>query len=383
MTDSTFISDGMIERYTGVNNILDRQLPALGKYMLHLFQGGAADTSEYTGIPNSMGNLAISDPFFMNAGENMSLCWVFTSEPGNGNFAAAGILRPLDGGDDIDIFRSVVPAGYSKTFTSSQDWSVGTAACPADGMYQIILTASNPTYIGNYSLVVDMRPDVAVSSVRLTSITLDPENYDGRTTNAPGAWSTNTGDPLSQIGVMVDRVFLNEGADESFLGEISIPLKYGINTFTLIGTEYFPYNEFYGGILFFDGQQTPPQSAVYNSNGLLSSFLVQPYFTEIMGGANGGLFFDTAPGTSVYTASDGTKVEVVGFTINSSCSETDRVSHYEIGPDGTPDTTAQLILNVTAEQPPELGRGNGIGNGNGNGNGNGRGIGSFMRRPKP
>ncbi len=38
-------------------------------------------------------------------------------------------------------------------------------------------------------------------SITLTSITLDPENATGQTTNAPGAYSTNTGDPLAQIGL--------------------------------------------------------------------------------------------------------------------------------------------------------------------------------------
>jgi len=60
-------------------------------------------------------------------------------------------------------------------------------------------------------------------AVSLTSITLDPEDSAGTTTNAPGAWSTNTADPLSQVGVMSDRVFLNQGSESGTLGEISIP----------------------------------------------------------------------------------------------------------------------------------------------------------------
>ncbi len=187
-------------------------------------------------------------------------------------------------------------------------------------------------------------------AVSLTSITLDPEDSTGATTNAPGAWSTNTADPLSQVGVMSDGVFLNQGSEFGTLGEIAIPLNPGINTFTLFGNGTFPANAFYGAVLFFDGVPTPPQSAVYNANGTLGSFLVQPAGTTIMGGANGGLFFDVAPGTSVYIASDGTKVEVLSFVINSMNSSTDEISFAEIGPDGTFDTTAQLMLRVT---PPE------------------------------
>ena len=66
-----------------------------------------------------------------------------------------------------------------------------------------------------------------------------------------------------------------------------------------------------------------------------------------MGGANGGLFFDKAPGTYVYITPDGTKVEVLSFVINSMSSNIDKISYGQIGPDGTPDTTAQLILRVT------------------------------------
>ncbi len=181
----------------------------------------------------------------------------------------------------------------------------------------------------------------------LTSITLDPEDSTGTTTNAPGAWSTNTADPLSQVGVMSDGVFLNQGSEAGTLGEISILLEPGINIFTLFGNGTFPGNAFYGAVLFFDGVPTPPQIAVYNANGTLGSFLVQPAGTTIMGSANGGLFFDIAPGTSVYIAPDGTKIEVLSFVINSMSSNVDEISFGRIGPDGTPDTTAQLILKVT------------------------------------
>jgi hypothetical protein len=191
-------------------------------------------------------------------------------------------------------------------------------------------------------------------AVSLTSITLDPEDSTGTTTNAPGAWSTNTADPLSQVGVMSNGVFLNNGAASGNLGEISIPLKHGINIFTLFGNGTFQTNAFYGAVLFFDGVPTPPQIAVYNTNGFLGSFLVQPAGTTIMGGANGGLFFDKAPGTHIYIAPDGTKVEVLSFVINSMCSNVDKISFANIGPDGTFDTTAQLILRVTHSNAPPV-----------------------------
>ena len=204
-------------------------------------------------------------------------------------------------------------------------------------------------------LAVMGAPVSADISVTLTSITLDPENSAGATTNAPGAWSTNTADPLSQVGVKSGGVFLNQGAGSGTLGEISIPLELGINTFTLFGNGVFPGNAFYGAVLFFDGVPTPPQVAVYNSNGGLGSFSVQQAGTTIMGSANGGLFFDVAPGTSVYIAPDGTKVEVVSFVINSVSSSVDEVSFGGIGSDGTSDTTAELTLRVTPSQPiPEF-----------------------------
>ena len=51
----------------------------------------------------------------------------------------------------------------------------------------------------------------STSATSLTSITLDPEDYTGTTTNAPGAWSTNLADPLSQIGVFSEEgILLNQ-----------------------------------------------------------------------------------------------------------------------------------------------------------------------------
>lgn len=190
------------------------------------------------------------------------------------------------------------------------------------------------------------------SFINLTSITLDPEDSTGNTTNTQ-AWSTNIGDPLSQIGVMNETgIFLNDGSGSGTLGEISISLKPGINVFSLFGNGIFPENAFYGAILFFNGIPTSPQVAVYNENGNMGNFLVQPEGATVIGSANGGEFFDKAPGTSVYNAPDGTKVEVLGFVINSMSSKIDKISFAQIGPDGTFDTSAQLILRVTPPPPP-------------------------------
>ncbi len=190
------------------------------------------------------------------------------------------------------------------------------------------------------------------TNVFLTSITLDPEDANGQTTDAPGAWSTNTADPLSQVGVRYRGKFLNQpiGTQTGSLGEISIQLQSGINTFTLYGNGVFPSNLYYGAILFFDSKASPPQVAVFNQNGGTGAFSVQPAGTPIIGSANGGLFFDVAPGTSVYTAPDGTKVTVKSFTINSVSSTTDLISYYFIGADGIPDTVATLQLDVTPPQ---------------------------------
>lgn len=198
------------------------------------------------------------------------------------------------------------------------------------------------------------------TNVFLTSITLDPEDANGQTTNAPGAWSTNTGDPLSQVGVRSKGVFLNQpiGTLPNSLGEISIQLQSGINTFTLYGNGVFPNTQDFGAILFFDHQVVlctdpsgaslvVPQIAVYNANGSTGAFSIQPPGTNIMSGSNGGTFFGCAPGTNIYTAPDGTTVAVKNFTINSVSSTADLISHYYIGADGIPDTVATLQLDVT------------------------------------
>jgi hypothetical protein len=189
------------------------------------------------------------------------------------------------------------------------------------------------------------------NAATLTSITIDPADQSGSTTNAPGAWSTNTGDPLSQAGVRsAEGTYLNNGHESGNLGEIAIELSPGVTTLNINGNGVFPGNMFYNGILFFDNVAVNPQIAVYNQNGTLGSFKVNPQGATIMGGANGGLFFDKAPGKSVHVARDGTTVEVLSFVINSMSSNADEISFGQVGADGHFDTTAQLILRVTPPQ---------------------------------
>jgi hypothetical protein len=204
-------------------------------------------------------------------------------------------------------------------------------------------------------------------NVHLTSITIDPENELGTTTNAPGAWSTGLGDGLSQVGVVSKGNFVNIPQPTFALGEIDIPLVAGNNVFTLHGTGIFPSNRYYGAVLFFDGRAVHPQIAVYaaNPNVTTGVFAAQPapnptvdisvepadlFPGVIMGSANGGWYWDYAPGTAKFVAGDGSTVEVTQFTINAFDSAVDKVGHYTIGRDGTPDMVAKLTIRVT---PPK------------------------------
>ena len=239
-----------------------------------------------------------------------------------------------DGTSQTRVSNDVLLICYGPT-TNHDGTKIAVHASPNAHNYQIWMSAlaapsqSNPL------------------NLELTSLTLDPEDSNGQTTNAPGAWSTNTGDPLSQVGVKSNGYFLNQGSESATLGEISIPLQAGLNTFNLVGNGVFPSNAFYGTVLFFKGVASPPQIAVYNQNGATGTFMVQPNGKDIIGSANGGLFFDKAPGTNTFTTTDGTKIEVVNFTINSQTSTTDQISYGNIGADGTNDTAATLILRVT------------------------------------
>ncbi len=188
----------------------------------------------------------------------------------------------------------------------------------------------------------------------LTSLTLEKSTSTGEWTNAPGGiWSTNLADPLSQLGVMQNGIFLNTPGGGLDLGEISINLTPGINSFELYGNSWgMGGNAYYGLALFFDGNPTPPDMAVYNSNGSNGAFSVTQVGTRISGSANGGLFPDYAPGSSIFSAIDGSMVELVGFNIFYSDSNSDKVSWGNIGPDGYVDTYAVLKLNYTPTVAP-------------------------------
>jgi hypothetical protein len=203
---------------------------------------------------------------------------------------------------------------------------------------------------GRASACIDWQDDSA-PPVRLTSITLDPEDATGATTNAPGAWSTSTGDPLSQILVIENGAYQNQGAATGGLGEIDVPLTAGVHTLMIVGNGLFAGNGYYGAVLFFDGHATPPDAAVYNANNGTGAFSVQPAGTTIMSNANGGHFFDPAPGTATYTAANGTKVTVLSYTINATTSSTDLVSGGQIWANGVNDTVANLVLSVAPACP--------------------------------
>ena len=214
------------------------------------------------------------------------------------------------------------------------------------GDYEVRLTVTNAA--GTVAEAKKSYINVRIaSSVKLTSITLDGENSVGVTTNS-GASTTNTEDSLGQVGVRNETgVFLNQPYSGGSLGEVSIPLGLGINNFTLVADGVFPGNENYGAVLFFDGAITLPQIVVCNSNNKVGNFSVQLEGTNITSSANGGSLLDKAPGTSVYTAPDGTKIEMVSFVVDSKSGNTDEVSGENIGSNGIPDTTAKLSLKVT------------------------------------
>ncbi len=186
-------------------------------------------------------------------------------------------------------------------------------------------------------------------AITLTSLTLEGVTDSGSWLNAPGGiWSTNLADPLTQLGVSQNGVFLNTPGNGLDLGEISIDLQPGLNTFDLFGTSFTGGFQYYGVDLYFDNIATPPGAVVYNSNdGGTGDFSVTPAGTLIAGSANGGLFPDVAPGTAVYNAPDGSTVEVVGFSANFFLSNPDLLSWGNIGPDSRPDTRATLTLNYT------------------------------------
>lgn len=189
-------------------------------------------------------------------------------------------------------------------------------------------------------------------ALTLTSFTIDAEDRNGASLNAPGGiFTTNLADPFTQLGVMANGAFLNTPGNGLDLGEISIDLLPGINIFSLYGTTAY-IQSFYGATLFFDGEVSAPQIAVYNENGSPGDFLVQAQGTTVAGSANGGLLWTPAPGSSVFVAQDGSSVEVMGFTVDNLSRTTDMVSWGNIGTDGIPDLTAEIILNYTPVPEP-------------------------------
>ncbi|MBU1054356.1 MAG: PEP-CTERM sorting domain-containing protein [Proteobacteria bacterium] len=191
-------------------------------------------------------------------------------------------------------------------------------------------------------------------AVNLTSLTLEKSTAIGAWTNAPGGiWSSNLGDPFAQLGVRQNGVFLNTPGNGLDLGEISIDLLPGLNTFELFGTSSTGGSDYYGLALFFDHNASPPDMAVYNSNGSSGPFAVTPAGTTISGSANGGMFPDIAPGSSIFSAPDGSTVELVGFNVVYDASNiVDIVSWGNIAADGYVDTHAVLELNYTPVPVP-------------------------------
>ena len=188
----------------------------------------------------------------------------------------------------------------------------------------------------------------AFAITTLTSLTLEMSTNSGGWTNAPGGiWSTNLADPLTQLGVMQNGSFLNTPGNGLDLGEISIDLAPGINTFELFGTSLRGGSDYYGLSLFFDHHATPPDMGVFNSNSSNGPFSVTAAGTTVSGSANGGLFPDVAPGSSVFLAPDGSTVEVLRFTVLFGGSNPDLVSWGNIEPDGYPDVSAILELRYT------------------------------------
>jgi hypothetical protein len=192
-------------------------------------------------------------------------------------------------------------------------------------------------------------------AVTLTSLTMEKSTSTGEWLNLPGGiWSTNTADILTQLGVQKNGTFVNT-TDGVNLGEISTNLTPGVNTFYLFGTSWYGGSDYYGIALFFDNKATPPQMAVFNSNGSAGPFTVTPAGTKIAGSANGGEFPDVAPGSSTYIAPNGDKVELVAFNAVYLEFLPDFVSWGNIGADGFPDTYALLKLDYTpVPVPPSM-----------------------------
>ena len=199
---------------------------------------------------------------------------------------------------------------------------------------------------GGYVVERDDDPNGPVFAVTLTSLTLEKSQADGSWLNAPGGiWSSNLADPLAQLGVRQNGVFLNTPGNGLDIGEISIDLVPGLNTFELFGTSPYRNNDaYYGLALFFDHTAVHPQMAVYNLNGSMGLFSITPTGTTISGSANGGWFPDIAPGSATYVTADGSIVQLVEFHVRDAATNADVIGWGNIAPDGHPDVFAVLKL---------------------------------------
>ncbi len=216
----------------------------------------------------------------------------------------------------------------------------------ATGTYAVTLTVKNTAGEDAEKKAAYIKVGTA-SSVTLTDLTLDGENSAGATTGS-AAFTANPEDSFGQIGVRDENgIFFNQPSSGGPLGKISIPLQIGVNNFALVADGFYSGNENYGAVLFLNGVSASPQIAVYNSNGGTGAFSVQPAGTDITGSAEGGSSSDKAPGSSFYVTSDGTKVEVVSFVVDSKNGLTDEISGENFGGNGVPDTVAKLSLKVT------------------------------------
>jgi len=148
----------------------------------------------------------------------------------------------------------------------------------------------------------------------------------------------------SQLGIRQNGIFLNIPGGGLELGEVAIELTPGLNSFELFGTALRDGSDWYGLALFFDDSASPPNMAVYNANGSVGLFSVTVAGTPVSGSANGGIFPDVAPGSSFYTAADGSTVELVGFSAFYAASNPDVVGWGNVQADGYADTYAVLQL---------------------------------------
>lgn len=189
----------------------------------------------------------------------------------------------------------------------------------------------------------------------LTSLTLEGVLGNGSWMNAPGGiWSTNLGDSFTQAGVTRSGGFINQPGNGLDLGEVAVQLQPGLNTFVIYGTSYGGGFDYYGIDLYFNGNGSPPNIAVYNARAAAAgSYTVTPAGTYVAGSANGGSVPDIAPGSAVFSDPDGSFVRLLGFSTTYSLSNPDVVSWGTIAADGRVDTLGYLTLEFTPAPVPE------------------------------